>query len=86
VPAEGTFGNMGKGSLRGPGLFNLDMGVFKTFSMTERMKLQLRAEFFNALNHTNLGDPGNYLGGGFGQIYGTSTDPRISQLALKFAF
>lgn len=85
LPAIGTFGNTGKGSLRGPGMFNIDMGVFKAFPIKERAQLQIRGEFFNIMNHTNLGDPGTELGGGFGQIYGAS-DPRISQLALKLSF
>jgi hypothetical protein len=85
LPAIGTFGNTGKGSLRGPGYFDVDLGLFKTFDMTERMRLQFRAEFFNALNHTNFSDPGNTIGGGFGQIYGAS-DPRIGQLALQLLF
>lgn len=85
LPAIGTFGNVGKGSLRGPGYFNVDLGLFKSFDMTERMRLQFRAEFFNAFNHTNFSDPGNTIGGGFGQIYSAS-DPRIGQLALKLLF
>jgi hypothetical protein len=86
LPDVGTFGNTGKGSLRGPGFFNWDMGIFKTFPMTERWRLQLRAEAFNALNHTNFQDPGNSLaGGGFGQIYSANSS-RIGQLALKLLF
>jgi hypothetical protein len=62
------------------------MGIFKTFAIRERLRLQFRAEFFNAFNHTNFQDPGNSLaGGGFGQIY-SANDPRIGQLALKLLF
>jgi hypothetical protein len=86
LPDVGTFGNTGKGSLRGPGFFNWDMGIFKTFALKERFRMQFRAEFFNAFNHTNFRDPGNSLaGGGFGQIY-SANDPRIGQLALKLLF
>ena len=49
----GTFGNIGKGSLRFPGLYSWDMGLGKNFSFTERVKLQFRAEFFNAFNRVN---------------------------------
>jgi hypothetical protein len=84
-PATGSFGNTSKGGFRGPGAWNIDMGIFKTFGITERTKLQVRGEFFNILNHVNLGDPGTGLGGGFGQIYGAD-DPRISQLAMKLSF
>lgn len=50
----GTFGTMGKNALRLPGTFNWDMSVSKYFSITERWKLQLRAEYFNILNHPNF--------------------------------
>ncbi len=49
----GTFGNIGKGSLRFPGFYGWDMGLGKNFSFTERMKLQFRAEFFNVFNRVN---------------------------------
>ncbi len=86
LPPIGSFGNTGKGSLRGPGLFNWDMGVFKNTPQSERFKLQFRAEFFNAINRANFSDPNNSLtGGGFGQIF-SDNDPRIGQLALKLVF
>jgi carboxypeptidase family protein len=50
----GTFGTMGKNALRLPGTFNWDMSISKYFSFTERWKLQLRAEYFNILNHPNF--------------------------------
>jgi hypothetical protein len=90
-PAAGTFGNVSKGFLRGPRNVNWDMGLLKNFSLTERWKMQFRAEFFNVFNHTNLNDPASSNGGaalnssGFGQITG-SGDPRIGQLALKLIF
>ena len=52
-----TWGNLGRGTLRGPGLQTLDLSVIKNTAVTERIGLQFRAEFFNALNHTNLGPP-----------------------------
>jgi hypothetical protein len=85
-PAAGTFGNVGKGFLRGPGSFNWDMGLLKNFAMTERWKLQFRAEFFNVFNRVNLNDPTNAVNSGsFGRIT-ASGDPRIGQLALKVLF
>ncbi len=55
VPAQwGTFGNMRRNAFRGPGYSNVDMSLGKTFSLTERFKLQLRGEFFNILNHPNF--------------------------------
>jgi hypothetical protein len=79
------FGSSGVGIVRGPGYVNLDLNVAKTFSITERISTQLRGEFFNALNHTNLGIPGVTTGAGFGQIV-NAYDPRIIQVALKLRF
>jgi Carboxypeptidase regulatory-like domain/TonB-dependent Receptor Plug Domain len=86
LPALGTFGNLGKNSLRAPGSFDWDMGLFRNFAITERWQLQFRAEFFNALNHVNLGVPASSVSsGGFGSIT-SAADPRIGQLALKVSF
>ena len=81
-----VFGNSGVGILRGPGLSNVDVNVSKTFAVTERHHVQFRAEFFNLLNHTNLGVPGVNLGAGFGQIISTSTEARVIQFAVKYRF
>jgi hypothetical protein len=73
--------------LRGPELFNIDFNLSRNFALTEKHRLQFRAEFFNALNHANFGVPGvNISSGGFGQIIQTSTEARIIQLALKYRF
>jgi hypothetical protein len=86
LPAVGTFGNLGKGLLVGPGIFNWDMAAAKHFPIKERLQMQLRGEFFNALNHPNFNSPAaNVSGSGFGQISGASS-PRIGQLALKVTF
>lgn len=86
LPAIGAFGNLGKGRLRGPGTLSWDVGLFKNFRVTERWKVQLRAEFFNVLNRVNLNAPVSSVNsGGFGSIAGTG-DPRIGQLALKVEF
>ncbi|MCU1258541.1 MAG: TonB-dependent receptor, plug [Bryobacterales bacterium] len=86
LPAIGTFGNVGKGSLRGPDLFNWDTGLFKEFPIRERMRLQFRAEFFNTLNRKNFNNPNvTQSAGGFGSIT-SAQDPRIGQLALKLQF
>lgn len=78
-PSDYTFGNVPRTlpRLRAPGTENFDFSIFKTTEITERFKLQLRAEAFNVLNHTNLGIPnttfsaaanplvgGNGVGGG----------------------
>src|SRR5262249_16386461 len=65
VPFQ-TFGNSGVGVIRGPGLFNIDFNLSKNFALTEHKVLQFRAEFFNALNHSNFSVPGvNISSGGF---------------------
>lgn len=80
------FGNAAKDSLRGPGLFNWDMGLHKDFALMDNTVLQFRAEFFNAFNHTNLSDPNTTVSSpAFGAITGAG-DPRIGQLALKLSF
>ena len=86
APALGTYGNLAKGALRAPGLFNTDLGAFKNFTLTERFGLQFRAEFFNIWNRTNFNSPGTTVSaGGFGNIL-SARDPRIGQLALKLTF
>lgn len=85
LPATGMFGTISKNSLRGPGSFDWDLGLFKNIPI-ERVEFQFRAEFFNVLNHTNLNDPhASISGSGFGTITG-SGEPRIGQLALKMKF
>jgi hypothetical protein len=51
------FGSAGRNNLRGPGFFETDMSVFRTFSVSERVKFQLRAEALNATNHANFANP-----------------------------
>lgn len=86
--AIGTFGNTGKNILRGPKLFNTDLGILKNTKVTERTSVQFRAEFFNAFNNVNF-DPTSLDSGvpdsGFGQIT-RARDPRILQFALKLVF
>ena len=57
TPAPGTFGNLGRDTLNGPGLEELDLSLAKTTTIHERLRAQFRAEFFNALNHTNFTTP-----------------------------
>ncbi len=54
APAYGTVGNAGRDSLAGPGYADWDMSLVKSTQLNERARLQLRAEFFNILNHANL--------------------------------
>jgi hypothetical protein len=57
TPLAGTYGNVGRDVLQGPGLATLDLSFAKRFSLSERVNLQFRREFFNILNHTNFNTP-----------------------------
>ena len=87
VPDRFTIGNAGRNILRGPGIANVDLSIFKNFTFTERMYLQFRAEAFNAFNHTQFGNPNANieLPTQGGRIF-SARDPRIGQLALKLYF
>jgi hypothetical protein len=60
-PAYGTFGNLGRNSIYGPGYRNWDFSVTKNTQITERLSLQLRAEVFNILNHANFALPAHTI-------------------------
>jgi Carboxypeptidase regulatory-like domain/TonB dependent receptor/TonB-dependent Receptor Plug Domain len=86
---DGTgFGSCGVGLLRGPSQLNLDLGIQKSFSITERSALDFRAEFFNFTNTPKFGQPVNDFSTGpaFGLITATASNPRVVQLALKLNF
>ena len=55
-PAAGTYGNVSRDALTGPGLTEVDFSATSNAHLTERLGLQFRAEFFNILNHTNFLD------------------------------
>jgi hypothetical protein len=84
-----TFGTLGAGILTGPHLYGFDMGIFKRFSITERVTLQFRSEFFNIFNQVNFANPNTSFGGSFGTVTSTHSfagDPRIMQFGLKLMF
>jgi hypothetical protein len=86
-----SFGTVGRNSLVGPGFFNIDYSVFKNFNIRERARLQFRSEFFNILNHQNLGRPNASIANAngnaqAGQINTIAGNPRQIQLALKLIF
>lgn len=86
TPPYGSFGNAGRNILSGPGLQRVNVSIVKNTAVTERLNIQLRTEFFNALNHTNLNLPDNFLGSPtFGQVV-SAQDPRRIQFALKLLF
>jgi hypothetical protein len=87
APAPFTFGNAGRSIMRGPGLLNMDMSLIRTFTFTERWKMQFRAEGFNFINRANFEDPGIAVGApNFGVINATRTNARSIQLGLKLMF
>jgi hypothetical protein len=83
-----TLGNVGRNSMYGPPLKQLDLSTFKDIKLRETKSLQLRAEFFNILNHPNFGLPGVDLGTStFGVISDTGNYlSRNVQFAAKFVF
>ena len=92
LPAAGTYGNLGRGTLRGPGLADVDLSLFKNTAVSERASLQFRAEFFNVLNHPNLGTPNatvfssGAVNASAGLITTLATTPRQIQFGLKLIF
>lgn len=92
LPAAGTWGNLGRGVYTGPGLADVDFSIFKNASVSERAHLQLRAEFFNLLNRTNLGTPnatvfsGAAINPAAGLITTLATTPRQIQIGMKLMF
>jgi hypothetical protein len=85
-PAPGRFGNVGRNTLAGPGYENVNFSVLKNTAISERLNLQLRAEFFNLFNHPNFDLPDNFLGSPtFGQI-SSARDPRHIQFGVKLLF
>ena len=87
TPPAFTFGNVGRNSLYGPGMQTLDVALARTFNVSERTNFQFRAEFFNALNHTDLGTPNRFVNTPqFGTITDTMTPGREIQLSARVSF
>jgi hypothetical protein len=87
TPAAFTFGNAGRNSVYGPGLQTLDLALSRDFTISERTKFQFRGEFFNALNHTNLGTPNRFVNTPqFGTITEAATPGREVQLSARLSF
>ena len=97
-PPDGTLGNVGRNTIRLPGLNNWDISLFKNTKITERVTAQLRFEFFNVFNHTQWAGANTGISvpnpntpvttgtiGTAGQVSGTR-DPRNMQLGLKLYF
>jgi hypothetical protein len=87
APGQFSYGSSGRNEYRGPDLVNFNLTLAKTTNLyNERVKLEIRADFFNILNHTEFQLPNQGIGSpNFGQI-STTYDPRIIQLAARFTF
>lgn len=93
-PSAGTYGNVSRDALTGPGLSELDFSATRNAHLTERLGLQFRAEFFNVLNHTNLSTPNEVvytsatsgLSPTAGLVTATSTTSRQIQFGAKLQF
>lgn len=83
----GRDGTAGRNILDGPGMKNVDLGIFRDFNLAERKKLQFRAEMTNAFNLVNLSAPGTNQNSTstFG-IVRTARNMRQVQLGLRFSF
>jgi hypothetical protein len=96
APTPGTFGNLGRNTVTGPGLYNVDASLNKVFKPTERINVQLRAEVFNLLDQTHFYEPVfNVFGGGGTKYAGTAGSisqlislpgGRLIQLGMKVVF
>jgi Carboxypeptidase regulatory-like domain len=98
TPASGTWGNSPRNVARGPGAWQMDMGLGKQIPLSEQARLQFRTEVFNVFNHPQYGLPNaTILVNGFGSITSTVNTttpvspvgegtPREFQFALRFTF
>ncbi len=83
----GTFGNVGRNTVIGPGIIGWDFSTLKNFRFTETKELQFRFEAFNFPNHPNWGDPDTSLSSSnYGRINYTRRPMRELQFGLKFIF
>jgi hypothetical protein len=92
APAPGEIGNLARNSLRGPGFWNIDVSIGRTFPVPmapERVRVQLRADIFNLFNHANLGNPIVLRNESFGQAFygrlGTESPLRIGPPANEIS-
>ena len=94
MPAVGTYGNLGRNVLRGPGTWNVDTVLTRKFGLGSGQQIEVRAEAFNVFNRVRAGVAGTTVAGLpntsftntlFGRVT-SAADPRILQFAVKYVF
>ena len=93
LPLPGTYGNLGRNTIIGPGVANLDLSIEKNFKVRESKELQFRAELFNVMNHPNFDLPNTSAltaagapNSSAGRVTRTVTTSRQIQFGLKLNF
>lgn len=87
APAPGTFGNMARNSLFGPGLSEVNLSMAKSFPIWRESSLQIRGETTNAFNHPSWAQPDTVIGSGHvGAIRGVTVGGRVMQLVARMTF
>jgi hypothetical protein len=85
--AQVTYGQLGRNSIAGPGIFNFDLSLEKRTSFFgERLNTAFRAEFFNILNHAEYNSPTTSINSNLFGLITSTRDPRIGQVALRLTF
>jgi hypothetical protein len=84
---NGTYGDVGRNTIPGPGAFTFDTGVSRKLRIREGKELALRFEAFNVLNHPVLANPTNAMNNAnFGRVQAQLLNSRTLQAAAKFTF
>jgi len=87
APAPYTFGNVGRNTVEGPGMQIADVALTREFHLRESLRMQIRAEMFNALNHTNYGTPNRFVNEPqFGTITMAMHPGREAQFSARMTF
>ena len=97
MPLSGTYGNLGRDAIFGPGFGAVDFSIFKRTPITERIMTELRIEILNLFNRTNWANPtASFASASFGELTQTRNgssapglgfgEPRNVQLGLKIIF
>ena len=93
LPLSGTYGNLGRNTIIGPGVADVDLALEKGFSLGERTNASFKAEMFNIMNHANFGVPlstalaaSGAANPAAGRIIYTTTSSRQLQFAVRISF